>query len=124
MLAASRPRRARRHEALGDAAKVTTEMLAEAATAERSSESKDASGRRLEELLASLREICGRLRPTILQRTAAGVIDAHSALAQLEALRWLERVSHHLYRAAHHLSEGSRDDAALASAPDAAADSA
>jgi phosphate:Na+ symporter len=43
-------------------------------------------------------------RDQILRATAAGRLDPSTASAQLEALRWVDRVTNHLCRAFHHLS--------------------
>jgi len=51
--------------------------------------------------LAALRE-AGRL--DILQQTAVGRHSPGGALASLDALRWLERVGNHAWRAAHYLA--------------------
>lgn len=43
-------------------------------------------------------------RKAILDSTADGVVDPDSALEQLEALRWLDAVLYHVWRAMHHLA--------------------
>jgi phosphate:Na+ symporter len=48
-------------------------------------------------------------RDQVLRATAAGRLDPSRAAAQLEALRWVERVAHHLWRAFHHLSSAKAD---------------
>lgn len=45
-----------------------------------------------------------RLRPRILEASAAGEIDTGQALAALAAQRWLERLAHHGRRALHYLA--------------------
>lgn len=45
-----------------------------------------------------------RLRPGILEASAAGEIDTGQALAALAAQRWLERLAHHGRRALHYLA--------------------
>lgn len=45
-----------------------------------------------------------RLRPRILEASAAGEIDMEQALAALAAQRWLERLVHHGRRARHYLA--------------------
>jgi phosphate:Na+ symporter len=42
-------------------------------------------------------------RPRILQQTAAGELDPDAAVECLDALRWVENLAYHWWRAAHHL---------------------
>lgn len=42
-------------------------------------------------------------RETLLGRTANGSVDPRAALETLDALRWLDRVCYHAWRASHHL---------------------
>ncbi len=42
------------------------------------------------------------VREKVLQRLASGEIDAPTATARLEAIRWLDRVSRHIARIIHH----------------------
>ncbi|MCP3920431.1 MAG: hypothetical protein GY711_33300 [bacterium] len=44
-------------------------------------------------------------REAILARAAAAKIDVEGALAQLDALRTIERAAHHAWRIAHHMRE-------------------
>src|SRR5690606_11266952 len=41
-------------------------------------------------------------RARTLDRTAEGAPDRDRALAQIDALRWLDRIGYHVWRAAHH----------------------
>jgi phosphate:Na+ symporter len=43
-------------------------------------------------------------RHEVLERIARGMLRSEEAEIELELLRWLDRVSYHLWRAAHHLS--------------------
>lgn len=45
-------------------------------------------------------------RAEILERAAAGGMAPGEALERLEALRWVDRVLYHVWRAAHHLAGG------------------
>lgn len=42
-------------------------------------------------------------RPVVLRRTALGAAAADESLRLLDAMRWLDRVGYHTWRAAHHL---------------------
>jgi phosphate:Na+ symporter len=42
-------------------------------------------------------------RPRLMERTAAGALDPEEALRRLDALRWLDRLAYHAWRAVHHL---------------------
>lgn len=43
-------------------------------------------------------------RPTLLARTAEGAVDAEEAERMLEAMRWVDRLAYHTWRAQHHLT--------------------
>ncbi|MCC7510861.1 MAG: Na/Pi cotransporter family protein [Planctomycetes bacterium] len=51
-------------------------------------------------------------RPAILEATAARTIDPDTALAELAAQRWLDRVAYHIWRSSHHLREMTRRELA------------
>jgi phosphate:Na+ symporter len=61
-------------------------------------------------LSGSLAETRRTHRATILEDTAAGRADAGDTLARLEALRWLDRLAYHTWRAVHHLADGNKDE--------------
>jgi phosphate:Na+ symporter len=42
-------------------------------------------------------------RPLLMAQTAAGAIDPDDALARLDAMRWLDRIAYHTWRAVEHL---------------------
>src|SRR5690606_16655021 len=42
-------------------------------------------------------------RPLALARTAEGALDAEEAERMLEAMRWIDRLAYHAWRAQHHL---------------------
>ena len=42
-------------------------------------------------------------RPALIGRAAAGEVDPDAAVAQLDAMRWLDRLAYHLWRTIHHL---------------------
>lgn len=44
-------------------------------------------------------------RESILKRTALGQINPEEAYSQIEAIRWLDRVTYRIYRAAYHIEE-------------------
>ena len=43
-------------------------------------------------------------RPRLMERTAAGELEPDDALRRLDALRWLDRLAYHAWRATHHLA--------------------
>ncbi|MDZ7343636.1 MAG: Na/Pi symporter [candidate division KSB1 bacterium] len=61
-------------------------------------------------LSVSLAETRRTHRLAILEETAAGRADAGDTLARLEALRWLDRLGYHIWRAVHHLADGNEDE--------------
>lgn len=44
-------------------------------------------------------------RALVLERIARGGVDPDETLAELEAMRWIDRIAYHLWRTAHHLQE-------------------
>jgi phosphate:Na+ symporter len=56
-------------------------------------------------------------RPLALARTAEGALDAEEAERMLEAMRWIDRLAYHAWRAQHHLVHA--DDAHAAEIPPA-----
>jgi phosphate:Na+ symporter len=52
-------------------------------------------------------------RLAILEETAAGGADAGDTLARLEALRWLDRLGYHIWRAVHHLANDNKEDSGV-----------
>ncbi len=61
---------------------------------------------KLETQALELAELRRGQRLTILGQTAAGIHTPAEALAALDAVRWLERVTNHTWRACHHLAQG------------------
>ena len=60
-----------------------------------------------------MKELRERQREEILERTALGTIDADTAMRQIEAIRWLDRVTYRIFRAFYYLgyhSENIQDD--------------
>jgi phosphate:Na+ symporter len=55
-------------------------------------------------------------RPRLMERTATGELEPDEALRRLDALRWLDRLAYHAWRATHHLWDGPRG--ALAEPPE------
>jgi phosphate:Na+ symporter len=53
----------------------------------------------------SIADIARKERPVILEKAAAGALHPDTALAMLDAMRWIDRVSHHVWRAVRHLHE-------------------
>ncbi len=51
-------------------------------------------------------------RPAILEATAARTIDPDTALTELAAQRWLDRLAYHVWRSSHHLREMTRKELA------------
>ncbi|MBP7735880.1 MAG: Na/Pi cotransporter family protein [Spirochaetes bacterium] len=50
-----------------------------------------------------MKELREKQREEILARTAAGTIDADTAIRQIEAIRWLDRVTYRIFRALYYL---------------------
>lgn len=46
------------------------------------------------------------LRIAVVEQIGRGGVDVPSGTAMLEALRWLQRVAHHIARISHHMSQG------------------
>jgi phosphate:Na+ symporter len=65
------------------------------------------------EVAALSERIAGRRRaerPEVMERAAAGSTDPRAALRQLDAMRWLDRVTYHLWRALYHLAGPAAGD--------------
>jgi phosphate:Na+ symporter len=48
-----------------------------------------------------------RHRPRVMAQTATGENDPARALAQLDAMRWVDRIAYHTWRAVEHLGDES-----------------
>jgi phosphate:Na+ symporter len=59
----------------------------------------------LEDTAATLADLRVSHRQALMQRIARGQEAPEAGVRQIEVMRWLERVSHHAWRAAHHLAE-------------------
>jgi phosphate:Na+ symporter len=55
-------------------------------------------------------------RPLLMARTADGELDPDTALRRLDAMRWLDRVAYHTWRATEHLAEETAQPAGGATA--------
>lgn len=87
-----------------------TEMAAGVAAMLRDAEQwlKEEGTAPVDPLAAASRAIAVRRRAErarTLENTAAGKLDPDRALAEIEALRWLDRLGYHTWRAAHHLHD-------------------
>lgn len=60
------------------------------------------TAQRMSLALADLRR---RQRREVLEQTARGKVSTEDALGRLEAMRWVDRLAYHLWRAIHHLQE-------------------
>ena len=69
--------------------------------------------------LAQLRQ---RERLDVLRQTAAGARNPSEALLSLDAIRWLERVTNHTWRACHHLASDDAPPDEVPDSPEAAGD--
>jgi phosphate:Na+ symporter len=58
----------------------------------------------LERASLSIADLRRASRPRLMERTAAGELDPEEALRRLDALRWLDRLAYHAWRATHHLA--------------------
>jgi phosphate:Na+ symporter len=67
--------------------------------------SPEAPVERAERLSREIADMRRAQRPEILARTAAGELDPESAEHQLEAMRWIDRLAYHTWRAIDHLKE-------------------
>ena len=59
----------------------------------------------IEETSALMKEIRKGQREVILQQTALGGVDPEEAYRQIEAIRWLDRATYRIWRAAYHIGE-------------------
>lgn len=57
-------------------------------------------------------------RAATLEAAAARRLDAPAALARLDGIRWLDRVSYHLWRIAHHVGRSAAAEPPAAAAPE------
>lgn len=60
-----------------------------------------------------MKELREKQRGDILERTAAGVMDADTAMRQIEAIRWLDRVTYRIFRALYYLGHYTESDKAV-----------
>ena len=58
----------------------------------------------------SVAEIRREQRKIVLEKTAALGIDPNTALEELEAMRWADRLAYHIWRVTHHLQEDQPED--------------
>jgi phosphate:Na+ symporter len=56
-------------------------------------------------------------RPRVLERTVTGGATPDAALAQLDAMRWVDRLAYHAWRAGHHLARAAPGGAEAADEP-------
>jgi hypothetical protein len=63
------------------------------------------SGKVAEQTAQMMKEIRTGERAAILQRTAAGEINPEAAYAKIEAIRWLDKITYRVWRAAFHIGE-------------------
>ena len=64
----------------------------------------------MEEKSLSVAEIRREQRKVVLEKTAALGIDPNTALEELEAMRWADRLAYHIWRVTHHLREDQPED--------------
>ncbi len=60
-----------------------------------------------------MKKLRERQREEILARTAAGLMDADTAMRQIEAIRWLDRVTYRIFRALYYLGHYTESDKAV-----------
>ncbi len=65
---------------------------------------------RLDRVRHILRAQRDSYRARTVEDAAAQRIDAHTTLARLEGIRWLHRVSYHLWRIAHHMQRAKSNE--------------
>jgi len=59
----------------------------------------------MEETSLGIANVRRKQRREILEKTAALGLDPDTALEELEAMRWADRLAYHIWRATHHLQE-------------------
>jgi phosphate:Na+ symporter len=57
-----------------------------------------------------MKDLRQKQREEILAKTAAGVMDADIAMREIEAIRWLDRVTYRIFRALYHLGYHTGDN--------------
>jgi phosphate:Na+ symporter len=75
----------------------------------------------IEQRALALAELRRRERLDVLQQTAAGARGPNEALQALDAIRWLERITNHVWRASHYLASDDTPPAEEADMPAPAA---
>ncbi len=60
-----------------------------------------------------MKELREKQREEILTRTASGAIDADTAMRQIEAIRWLDRVTYRIFRALFYLGHYTENGSAI-----------
>lgn len=66
---------------------------------------------RVEDLSREVAMARREARPTVIAAVARGELDGEHAEAQLEAMRWVDRLGYHTWRAIHHLERALIEDA-------------
>jgi phosphate:Na+ symporter len=92
---------ARRDPTLG---RIATDLRTALAPVAENPDDVDAALSTLKAASIRIAEVRRRDRPEVLARTARGELDPDTALVRLEAMRWVDRVGYHAFRAMHHLA--------------------
>jgi phosphate:Na+ symporter len=66
----------------------------------------------MEEKSLGIANVRRNQRRAILEKTASLGLDPDSALEELEAMRWADRLAYHIWRATHHLQERKKEQEA------------
>ena len=61
----------------------------------------------LEDASRQMAELRRAHRPRLLEQAVRGEVDAETAEQNVEAMRWIDRIAYHAWRAAHHLDLGT-----------------
>jgi phosphate:Na+ symporter len=63
----------------------------------------------LQETSREMADLRREERPRVMERTVVGGVTPDEALARLDAMRWLDRLAYHAWRAGHHLAAAAPD---------------
>jgi phosphate:Na+ symporter len=77
----------------------------------------DGAAGELERASLAIADLRRGSRPRLMERTAGGELEPDEALRRLDALRWLDRLAYHAWRATHHLGRQPPPPAGPGAAP-------
>jgi phosphate:Na+ symporter len=104
------PELAALREMLLDAVRQALSDLANGAELSDTNKEEIATTARLKQVWQEFEVHAEQYRHSLIASAAGGAADAYSTIGKLDALRWIRRVSYHVWRIMHHLSSEADDN--------------